>query len=280
MEPDAASDKPAQAITQAILSLLARRGVPERRRLIVLESALGIAYQQVRRRIMGETTWTVEDIKRIAAHFGEPVFRLLGAFVEDEAGQPAVLQVSGAKLACSIWPTARAQGIGPYVAVPDERSAGWSVILATEAAGREVFGIRRLVLEPEPPPRVAVVDDDENLAQAIVEFLRLKGLDAIAYTQAEQLRAALETTNFDGCILDWVIGEARASELLPLIRSKNATGPIIILTGQVGVGVQESELASAMATYRVQLYEKPSRTLSLFNALQLGFESSRSMREH
>jgi CheY-like chemotaxis protein len=275
METDFAADKSAPAMSQAIQALLDRRGVPKSKRLVVLEAALGIAYQQVRRRMMGETAWTVEDIKRIAAHFGEPVFRLLGALVDDEAGQPAVLQVAGAKLACSIWPAPQSgPGIGPYVAVPGDEAQPWSVVLAAEAAGREAFGIRRLVLEPEPPRRVAVVDDDAPLVQAIVEFLRLKGLDAIGYTNAEQLRTALETTHFDGCILDWLVGTVSADELLPLLRARNPTGPIIILTGQLGAAVQESELASAMAVHRLQLYEKPSRTLSLFNALQRGFEAS------
>src|SRR5262249_12954164 len=107
MESDFAADHSAPAVSLAIQALLDRRGVPKSKRLIVLESALGIAYQQVRRRMMGETAWSVDDIKRIAAHFGEPVFRLLGAMVDGEAGQPAVLQVGGTKLACSIWPAAQ-----------------------------------------------------------------------------------------------------------------------------------------------------------------------------
>lgn len=275
MESDFAADHSAPAVSRAIQALLDRRGVPKSKRLIVLEAALGIAYQQVRRRMMGVTAWSVDDINRIAAHFGEPVFRLLGAMVDGEVGQPAVLLVSGAKLACSIWPTTQAaSGMGPYVAVPGDPPETWSVVLASEAAGRQAVGIRRLVLEPEPPRRVAVLDDDERMVQAVVESLRLKGLDAIGYTQADELRSALETTHFDGYILDWVIGTVSADELLPLLRAKNPTGPIIVLTGQLGAAVEESDVASAMATHRFQLYEKPSRTLSLFNALQLGFETT------
>lgn len=276
VEQDPAADKSAPAaITQAIQALLDRRGVPERKRLGTLEAAVGIAYQQVRRRMMGETPWSVDEIKRLAAHFGEPVFRLLGALVEDVPGQPAVLQVGGAKLACSLWPGPEAaQGIGPYVAIPGEGPDGWTVVLASEGVGRQVFEVRRLIVEPEPPRRVAMVDDDDDLGRAIVQFLRQKGLDAISYTSAEHLRTALETTNFDGYILDWVLGEESAADLLPLIRAKNPAGPVIILTGQIDAGAQESDLASALATYRAQLYEKPSRTLSLFNALELGFEAS------
>lgn len=275
MEQDPAYDKSTPAISQAIQALLDRRGVPERKRLVALEAAVGIAYQQVRRRMMGETPWSVDEIKRLAAHFGEPMFRLLGALVDDAPGEPAVLHVGGAKVACSIWPGPEAsQGVGPYVAVPGDESEGWNVVLASEAAGRVAFQVKRLIFEAEQPRRVAVVDDDDDLAHAIVQFLRQKGLDAISYTSAEHLRTALETTNFDGYILDWVLGEESAAALLPLIRAKNPAGPVIILTGQIDAGARESDLESAIATHRAQLYEKPSRALSLFNALEIGFKAS------
>lgn len=275
MEQDAPNEKSTPAITQAITALLDRRSVPERKRLVALEAAAGIAYQQVRRRMMGETPWSAEEIKRVAAHFGEPLFALLGALVEEQPGQPAILAIGSSRTPCTVWPGAKAaQGIGPYVAVPAENSGDcWTVLPPAEAAGRETFEIRRLVLEMEQPRRVAVVDDDDDLGRAIVQFLRQKGLDAISYTTAEHLRAALETTTFDGYILDWVLGDDRASALLPLIREKNPAGPVIILTGQIDGEAQESELASAMAVFRAQLYEKPSRALSLFNALELGFEA-------
>ena len=263
------------AITQAIQALLDRRSVPERKRLVALEAAAGIAYQQVRRRMMGETPWSAEEIKRVAAHFGEPLFGLLGALVEEQPGEPAVLCVAGTRTPCTIWPGPRAeQGFGPYVALAAESPGdAWTVVTATEATGRDAYEVRRLVVEMEQPRRVAVIDDDDDLGRAIVQFLRQKGLDAISYTTAEHLRTALETTSFEGYILDWVLSDGRAEELLPLIRAKNPHGPVIILTGQIDGEAQESDLATAMAAFRAQLYEKPSRALSLYNALELGFEA-------
>src|SRR5205814_5436467 len=96
-----------------------------------------------------------------------------------------------------------------------------------------------------------------------------------SYNKAEHLRDALETTSFDGYILDWILDESDARDLLPLIRAKNPTAPLIILTGQIKEGqAREDDLASTIATYRAQLYEKPTRALSLFNALELGFEAA------
>jgi CheY-like chemotaxis protein len=272
METESAGDRPPPALSQAIQALLERHGVPERKRLMVLESAIGVAYQQVRRRMMGDTPWTVEDLQRISAHFGEPVFRLLGALIEEQPGEPAVLRMGGTQVPCSIWlGPAGAAGVGPFVAVRTPAPASWSVVLADEAGEQPTFPIRRLVVEPEPPRRVAVLDDDDNLGQAVAEFLRLKGLDAVSYTSPEQLRTALETTHFDGYVLDWVLGGESAAELLPLIRAKTPAGPVIILTGQIGAGANEDDLAAATKAHRIQLYEKPTRSMLLFNALELGF---------
>ena len=128
------------------------------------------------------------------------------------------------------------------------------------------------------PPRYAVgtsvvVDDDDDLAASIVQFLREKGLDAISYRTGENLLAALETSRFDGFILDWMLGEGNIRDLLPAVRTRSPGAPIIILTGQIKAGgAQEDELESTLAAYRAQLYEKPTRMLSLFTALDLGFE--------
>src|SRR4051812_35917277 len=76
-EPGAEKRKSEPVISKAIEALLDRHGVPERKRRGALEAAAGMGYQQVRRRMTGETPWNVDEIQRLAAHFGEPLFKLL-----------------------------------------------------------------------------------------------------------------------------------------------------------------------------------------------------------
>ncbi|MGH7909983.1 MAG: response regulator, partial [Thermodesulfobacteriota bacterium] len=181
-------------------------------------------------------------------------------------------------LPCSIWtgPLAPANSrIGPLVAIPSDTGDHWTVVPLAEAGDRKAYEIKRLLFEAAPARRVAVVDDDDNLAASICQFLREKGLDAISYRTGDHLRAALETARFDGFILDWMLGDGTIRELLAEVRAKNPNGPIIILTGQIEAGgAQEDDLAATISAYRAQLYEKPTRMLSLFNALELGFEAS------
>jgi len=268
--------KPESGISRAIQALLDRQGVPERRRNTTLEAAAGMKYQQVRRRMSGETSWNVDEIKRLASHFGEPVFKLLGALVDD-AGQPAVLKVAGLHLACSVWPGDAITGdkaVGPLVAVQEEGAGIWDVLPASDAAGRAVFGVRRLIFEAEEPRRVAVIDDEEATAQAIVQVLCQKGLEAISYSNSEHIRSALETTTFDGYIVDWQLAVSGTREILQLIRTRTSTAPLILLTDTL-TDNQETEFEEVTTTFRAQLFEKPTRTLILFNALTLGFATQR-----
>jgi hypothetical protein len=275
MDQDSGSGEPRLPISKAILAVLDRHAVPERQRLATLQAAAEMSYQQVRRRMTGESPWNVDEIKQLASHFGEPLFGLLATLVDD-VGQPATLHLGGVALPCSIWlgqiapPKSR---IGPLVAVAGESVDHWNVVPLAEAGERQAHEIKRLIFEAAPPRRVAVVDSDLDLAASIVQFLREKGLDAIAYRTAENLLTALETSRFDGFILDWMLKDGSIRNLLPAVRSRSPGAPIIILTNPVrAAGVQDEELESALAAYRAQLYEKPTRMLSLFTALDLGFE--------
>ena len=275
MDQESGSGEARLPISKAILAVLDRHAVPERQRLITLQAAVELSYQQVRRRMTGESPWNVDEIKRLASHFGEPLFGLLATLVDD-VGHRAVLHVGGVALPCSIWlgplapPRTRNGGL---VAVAGQSPEHWIAMPAAEAGEREAYEIRRLIFEGAPPRRVAIVVDDENLAASIVQFLREKGLDAISYKTGESLLAAMESSRFDGFILDWMLGEGSIRDLLSAVRAKHPNVPVIILTDQVKAGdAQEKELESALAAYRAQLYEKPTRMLSLFTALDLGFE--------
>lgn len=262
------------AVISAIQALLDRHAVPERKRNVTLEVALGVDYSHIVRRMTGKTPWSVQDVARVAAHFGEPVYSLVGALL-DGVGQPAMFQVGGLTLPCAIWlgaevpPEARR---GPFLAARPEGVEQWNVLPMAEIGSVPAYEIKRLIFEASPPRRVAVLDDDETLTSSIVEFLRHKGLEAVSYRSEQHVRTAIESTTFDGFILDWVLEHGNAKDLLATIRAKCPASPIIILTGQIGSGAgEEDELASAIAFYRAQLYEKPTRVLSLFNALEIGF---------
>ena len=269
-------------IVKAIQALLDRDGVPKAKRAAVIEAAVGVTYQPARRRMEGEVPFKIEEIRRLASHFGVPLFELLAALA-DKPGQPAMMRVGGLTIPCSVWlGRLRPAGehIGPLVACPSESTTGWTVLPLSEAGDRQVHEVHRIIHEEgRPRRRVAVIEDDDNLARVVVAFLRVKGLDALSYGSKAHFRTALESTSFDGYIVDWLLDEGDARDLLALIRETSPIAPLIILTEPIRSGqAEEDDLAESVAAYRAQLFEKPSRPLSLLAALELGFEATSRQR--
>lgn len=262
-----------RALAAFIETMLDRHGVPERQRIRALEAALGMSYTQVRRRMLGEAPWSVEEIRKLAGYFHEPLIPIMSALA-DEPGIPATLPFAGAVLPCTIWPVGQplAGRIGPMVAMHDKTTDQWTVASASEVADSPSYELARLLFERAPPRRVAVLDDDRDLARSIVDFLGAKGIDAQSFNCAVELLCAMESQNFEGFVVDWLLGDTTAKDLLSKIRARVPSGPVVVLTGQIATGLAtEAELAMVGASYRALLFEKPTRPLTIFNALQLGF---------
>ena len=264
-----------RALAAFIESMLDRHGVPERQRIRALEAAIGISYTQVRRRMIGEAPWTIDEIKKLASHFHEPLIPIMSALA-DAPRIPASLPFGGAAMPCTIWPVGEPLPgrIGPMVAMHDSTTDQWTVAPAAEVSDSPSYELARLLFERAPPRRVAVLDDDRDSAQSIVDFLGAKGLDAQPFNCAIDLLAAMESQPFDGFVVDWLLGDNTAKDLLSKIRARVPSGPVVILTGQIATGAaSEDELVMVGASYRALLFEKPTRPLSIFNALQVGFTS-------
>lgn len=264
------------ALSQAIHTILDRRGIGQRQHRTALEAALGMQYQQVRRRMTGEKTWSIGELARLAAHFGESAFELI-AILMDEQGQSATLQIDGSDTHCTIWPgeiLSKERPRGPLVAVASEPAGAWIVIKAADAGSRPTYEIKRLILEASPRNRVAIVDADADWAETVVEYLRRKGLEAVNFCSFEHARAAIETSQYDGFIIDWSFGPEPAEALLRTIREKTQ-GPVLLVSNPRHEEVEEIQeldrLTSLVAEHGAQFYEKSANTFGLYSALEHGF---------
>lgn len=281
METSRSEDPDAQrpnAVSAFIEELLDRHGVGERQRVRVLETALGMSYAQARRRMLGEASWSIEELRLLASHFHEPLIPIVAAFLR-QPGQSASFPVAGAVLPCTVWPAGKPipGRVGPLVVLHDKVTDRWTVVPSTAAVERPSYELTALLFESPPPRRVAVVDDDVNSAQAIVEFLAAKGIHAHHFTTGEDLLAAMETQHFDGFVLDWLLGANTVRDSLGQIRARQADGPLIILAGQLNSGfAKEDEIAAAATTFRALVLEKQVRLLTVLSALQVGFGSNGS----
>lgn len=259
-----------------IEQMLDRHGIAERQRTRALEHVLGLSYNQARRLLTGKAPWSLEQIRRVADHYDEPLVPFVAAFLR-EPGKPASFPVGGGVLPCTIWPVGEpvAGRVGPLVALHDAAADRWTVVPAVEVADRPTYALSALLFERRAPQRVAILDDELDSARAVMAFLCAKGLDAQAFGSSADLAAAMQAQHFDGYVVDWLLGTSTAADVLARIRSRQPAAPLIILTGQIRTGVaKEDELGSAATTFRALVLEKPVRMLSILNALQLGLDAS------
>lgn len=261
--------------TDALLALLDRHGIPERQRVNTLEKAAGISYGAARRRMTGETGWELAEVVRLAAFFKEPLFPLLGSLVDD-AGHPAMACIGGMQIPCCIWPgpaSTESPRLGLFVAYRGDADQ-WTVVPATEAGDRPTHEVRRIVYEASALAQIAIVSSDQAFCVAAVHALRGRGLDPTVHRDAEGLHQAMQTTGFDGYVLDEAALSSELKPVLDEVRGRSTAVPVIVLTEPSDVDSdQERALAAVVSNYHVQLYDKPARMLHLCSALEVGLHS-------
>lgn len=262
-----------------ITRLLDRAGLQSRQRVTYVADTLAIGYQQARRRMNGETPWTVDEVARLAASSGETLTSLFGADSADGVagtGEVAELALGHVRIACRVWVGAKATSrqMSPLVALQPTKDQ-WLVVPTTDALGTESFEVERVLIQlgKTKKHRVAVLDDDQEIATSIVGYMNATGIDAEAFFSLDNLMSQVVAKPFDGYVVDWLIDKQNTRSLIAAIRAKDKTCPIVLLTGQLQKGnADESELASIASFYRLTYFEKPIRTSSIMSALQLGFE--------
>lgn len=266
---------------QLLQSLMARHQVPDRQRSNWIERILGLSYHAAHRRVHGLLPITIEELAKVANHFGETVADAVLAF-DAEKAKPAIFVVGGFQEPCKVWIGDSASTSNQTSLIAQEEPSGWVVKPATNIAASDLppFSVKRMVFEPQstqPFRRVAVVDDSLEIAESVGAYLRGVGFATSTYLAFEPLMDALSIESFDAYIVDWLIGPGTARALLAQIRAKDPHCPIIVLTGQARSGqANVGDLASALATYQATFYEKPAQTPIIGATLFEAFRSAPS----
>lgn len=273
-------DTPASGFAdRCIERLLDRAGLQPRQRANYVAQTLEIGYQQARRRMNGETPWTLDEVTRLAASCGETLTSLFANENDDASiGGAAAgeLAIGSVRIACRVWVGAKATSrqTSPLVAVQPVKDQ-WRVVPTGDALGSDSYEVERVLIQlgKSKKHRVAVLDDDRDIATSIVGYMNASGLDAQAFFTLDELIKEVDAKPFDGYVLDWLIDKQNTRSLIAAIRAKSPLCPIVLLTGQREKGnADETELAATATFYRLTYLEKPTRSPSIMSALQLGFE--------
>ncbi|AMP07575.1 helix-turn-helix domain-containing protein [Collimonas pratensis] len=258
-------------VAEGVRKLMEGRGIPRRRQSKELTRILNLSFSHAHRKLKGTSPWTLEQLKKISEHFNEPVGTLdlthySSATTENDGEiHDAIFVVGERELSCIAWIGGQAaiQHRAEFVALKTEH--GWRIVencpaLDGSAPRHQVEKIEIHVHQPHLPS-IAVIDDDKNSADNLRDYLNETGFKATSFYSHASLEAAMQETEFDGYVVDWLLGSTTTEQLIRSIRlSYNSAAPIILLTGQLITGkANESDVARVIVQFNVICQEKPTR---------------------
>jgi DNA-binding response OmpR family regulator len=100
--------------------------------------------------------------------------------------------------------------------------------------------------------RLAVVEDNLELAQLLTQGLKAEGYDSDLLTTAADARAALSTTRYAALILDLGLPDGDGLTILREIRQRNDPLPVLVLTARGGLRDRVTGLRSGADDYLVK----------------------------
>jgi CheY-like chemotaxis protein len=274
LEPEGPGEPP---VSVAVRRFLLAHGVREHNHASEIARIINVDRSQSYRRLKGDVAWSHTDLRAIASHFGAPEDQLLPqdddraapstgapaealpATIRIAALPPQGLLVPGAEL--------RPEDASDLVAV--KSPGGWEVYVS----GDEPFGARRhaieaLTVRSHPHLQVALLEDDQRAASALVDAFRPLGIVATPYGEAGTLLAAIAHRRFDAFVLDWLLSDGNAGRVIEAIRSHRPHVPVIVVTGALADMDMERTLLDLSAQWNFSTVDKPVRPMNLANALK------------
>ena len=272
-ESNLSSEDGSSLAVRFVRGLMERHGLPKYRQSAWLADATGLSYAQAHRRMNGAAAWTLEELERVAALFGETLEDVV-ALGQPHGSVAAIMKVGEASLPCELWIGEEVQNAKPDTVVAVKTSNGWAALCASEAADRTTYAVERLQAKPSTAQKrvVAVLDDDEDLTNSICAHLQADGYEARPFYKTANLQSSLKTQRYDAFVVDWIVGETSTVKLIASLRAQDASCPILVLTAQVLSGVvHESDIADAVASFNLVFSEKPVRMTILSASLARAF---------
>ena len=261
---------------RCVRALMERHGLPKYRQSPWLADAFGLSYSQAHRRMTGASTWTLEDLERVGALFGESLVQVI-TLDPAQGSVSGIMKLGSATLDCQLWLGETVTNPKSDSLVAISTSTGWVAVLASEATDGVIYKIDRLEAKPSVASRkvIAVLDDDQDLTNSICAHFESSGYEARPFYKTADLVSSAKVQRYDGFVIDWIVGETSTIKLIASLREEDASAPIVVLTAQVLLGmVDETDIAEAVKTFGLVFSEKPVRMSILAATLALAFAAA------
>ena len=244
-----------------IKALLNRHDVPSNQHVTTIADVLSVGYTPAYRRMNGTVAWEVEEIDAVARHFGES---LASVFAENKLSDElsGMLVAGPVRVACRLIPGSVLRDPERNSLVAVKLGEQWMVVPATEVGASPCFEVSsmRVVGAGDRRWRIAVLDDDAQESTSLAQHFANRGCEVEAFTSVDDLVPSMKLRPFDGFVIDWMLEEGSAAELVGMIRADDRDCPIAVLTGKIQSDVMvEPAVAEAVSTYKLLFFEKPTR---------------------
>jgi DNA-binding NtrC family response regulator len=123
-------------------------------------------------------------------------------------------------------------------------------------------------------PKILIVDDEPGIRFGVRDFLEAEGLEVEEADTAAAAEKAVREQHPDAIVLDHMLPDGTALELLPRIREIDATLPIVVLTGHATIDLA----VRAVKEGADQFLAKPVELPALLVMLRRLLESQREKR--
>ncbi len=81
-----------------------------------------------------------------------------------------------------------------------------------------------------PNPRIAIVDDEEELRENLRDLLEFKGYEVVIFSTAEELLKRIDAESVDLLLLDNQLPGLNGLEVFPILREKKPDMPVALVT--------------------------------------------------
>ena len=113
------------------------------------------------------------------------------------------------------------------------------------------------------PSRILIIDDEQEFAASLAEYLGSFGYEAATLSDPGDWESTLHRETYDLILLDIRMPEMSGFDLLTGIRAKNWSTPVIMISGHASV----ENIVRAMRFGAVNFYEKPLKLSDLVSEI-------------
>ncbi len=117
-------------------------------------------------------------------------------------------------------------------------------------------------------PRILIVDDEPGIRFGVRDFLESEGLEVDEADSVASAERAVRETRPDAVVLDHMLPDGTALDLLPRLREQDASLPVVVLTGHASIDLAVRAVKEGADQFLAKPVELPALLVLLRRLLE------------